>query len=215
MAAPARTAPHPAPTLTRRDFAVGMEAILPALRGYARRLTRDPAESEDLVQESLLRAWAARAQFRAGTNLRAWMFRIVRNGFLSQKRKSWRQVDLDPEIGELLSPCPADQETALLMADLDRALSALPSGHRDALLMVTRDGLSYAETADIMAIPDGTVRSRVSRARSAIVKYMQGDAVLSQNDADLAAARTAIPEPVAIEAARYRQWKSTGRGSIG
>lgn len=201
--------------LTRRDFAHAVEQLLPSLRGYARRLTQDMAEGEDLVQDALARAWASRAQFRAGTSFGAWLFRILRNGFLSRRRKSWREVALDPDFGDTLSPAPADQETALMFADLDRALDALPTGHREALLLVTREGLTYDAAAAAMHIPVGTVRSRVSRARTGVMHYLQGDDATRRPKRPSADLPMLPAKPPATQSAVYLRWKARGTGVIG
>ncbi len=209
------TAPRPAPiaipVISRQDFSAGIERLLPALQGYARKLTRDPDAGEDLVQDTLTRAWAARAQFRVGTNLGAWLFRILRNGHLSNRRRAWRQQQLDPTADEDLLPVAADQETALLFADLHRALADLPSGHRDALLLVTQEGLTYDEAAVTLGIAGGTVRSRVSRARTAITAFLDGQRHApepSETPTDPAA-------PPRGKRALYRKWKAMGGRMIG
>jgi RNA polymerase sigma-70 factor (ECF subfamily) len=200
--------------LTRSDFARAIEQLLPSLRGYARRLTQDAVEGDDLVQDALTRAWAARAQFRVGTSFGAWLFRILRNGFLSRRRRSWREITLDRDFGDILSPAPADQETTIFMSDLDQALAALPTGHRDALLLVTREGLTYDAVAEALSIPVGTVRSRVFRARVSVMTYLQGERVTSPK-ASARSEAAAVQARRANESTTYRRWKAEGSGVIG
>ncbi|KAA2233154.1 sigma-70 family RNA polymerase sigma factor [Salinarimonas soli] len=156
---------HPAPTrdVDLRDELV---AFLPSLRAFAISLCGNPDVADDLVQDTVERAWRARDRFEPGTNVHAWLFTILRNAFLSRCRKAGREID-DPEgihAGRIATP--AAQEAWLDLADLRRALAELSVELREAILLVGAEGLSYQEAAEIMGCPLGTAKSRVCRARA-------------------------------------------------
>jgi RNA polymerase sigma-70 factor (ECF subfamily) len=137
----------------------------PFLRAFARTLCHDPEQAEDLAQEALLKAWQARAQFQAGTNLRAWLATILRNRFYSLGRRRKWQADYDQEIMERTLVAPDDPEAIVALEDVRRALAMLPDFQREALILVGAGGMSYEEVAQIAGCPLGTVKSRVRRAR--------------------------------------------------
>lgn len=158
-----------------RDFPpFNVGAQLPALHRYARTLTRDPHDAEDLVQETLTRAYEQRHGLR-GTNLRAWMMSILHNVFISDWRRrqhATRQTaELDAADAE---PVPATQEHSVRLAQIRRAFMLLPTEQRAALHLVTIEGLSYQEAADTLGIPVGTLMSRLGRARAALRAYEDG-----------------------------------------
>ncbi|MEO1687024.1 MAG: sigma-70 family RNA polymerase sigma factor [Pseudomonadota bacterium] len=139
-----------------------------ALRAFARTLSRNAAQADDLVQETLLKAWANRDRYQEGTNLRAWLFTILRNTFYSHFRKKRREVeDVDGAHAERLAEAPT-QEHALALQDFRRALEELPEDQREALVLVGAAGLSYEEAAEVANAAVGTIKSRVSRARAAL-----------------------------------------------
>lgn len=146
--------------------------LLPSLRAFARSLTRNPAEADDLVQETMVRALGSLHLFTPGTNLKAWLFRIERNLFYSGYRKRHREAAaLQQEPGAIrVSPPP--QEWSLELGALDRALRLLPDEQREALLLVGGSGLSYEEAAEVCGCALGTVKSRVSRARSRLAALL-------------------------------------------
>lgn len=149
-----------------------MILLLPDLRGYARFLVRNSAEADDLVQEAVLRALAALSQYQHGTSLRAWLFTILRNIFYEQarRRKTERAAIERSELGEQAS-LPA-QPGHIALADLTRQLFMLPPLLREALVLVGAQGLSYEEAASICAVPVGTIKARVSRARTQLARLM-------------------------------------------
>lgn len=157
------------------DFVCEVEAVVGALRRYAKRLTRDDAACDDLVQDTLLRAWAARERFSVGTNFKAWLFRIARNRFLTEMSRSKRQVDLDDDtINRLLTMQPA-QEESVHMRDLERALDTLPLDHAAALWAI-HDGRTHDVAAQQMGISSSALRSRTFRARKAIGAFFDNPA---------------------------------------
>jgi RNA polymerase sigma-70 factor (ECF subfamily) len=171
------TAEHP----FRRQLA----EELPALRAFARSLGRDAAHADDLTQEALLKAWAKRDSFREGTNLRAWLFTILRNGFYSEHRKRRREApDPDEAHASRLAERPP-QDHALALEDFRVAFSRLPPDQREALALVGAAGLSYDAAAAVCGVAAGTVKSRVSRGRTAL-----GAALGVDGGADLVADQT-------------------------
>jgi RNA polymerase sigma-70 factor, ECF subfamily len=150
-----------------------MLGLLPNLRAFALSLTYDPTWADDLVQDTILRAYSKIDRFERGTSLGAWLFTILRNGFYTQHRKRRYEVE-DPDgtfVGRL-SVMPA-QESRLEAAEARRALARLPVKQREALLLVGAEGLSYEEAALIQGVSIGTVKSRVHRARSQLADLLQ------------------------------------------
>jgi RNA polymerase sigma-70 factor (ECF subfamily) len=140
-------------------------ALIPHARAFARFLCRDPTLGEDLAQDALVRAWGRRGSYQSGTNLKAWLFTIVRNRFISDRRRAWRVVHLDPDLSErmlVFSPSPT---AALDLDDLRRAMDGLSADQHAALSLVGAAGLPYHQAALICCCAEGTVKSRVSRAR--------------------------------------------------
>ena len=153
-------------------------ACIPSLRRYARGLTGDPHRADDLVQDTLERAWSRYSRWQRRGELRAWMFGIMHNHFIDGVRASSRRAE-QTALGELPdAPVRATQTDHLEVRDLDRCLQALPAEQREVLLLVCVEDLSYQETAQILDVPMGTVMSRLSRAREKLGLLMQGrDAV--------------------------------------
>ncbi|MEQ1730835.1 MAG: sigma-70 family RNA polymerase sigma factor [Vicinamibacterales bacterium] len=152
-----------------RDALVG---TIPNLRAFAISLTGDHSMANDLVQETLLKAWASRDKYQAGTNLKAWLFTILRNTYFSQFRKSRRETqDVDGAAAARLVSLP-EQLGHLDMADFKRALELLPVDQRESLLLVGAEGFSYEEAAEIAGCAVGTVKSRVNRARVRLAELL-------------------------------------------
>lgn len=148
-------------------------AELPRLRRYARAMLSDRAAADDLVQDTLERAWTRAAQRHADGSLRAWLFGIMHNLRVDQLRRGGvATVPLDDEIAEL--PVRATQGDLLEVRDLDAALALLPEAQRAVLLLVALEGLSYDEVAAALAIPIGTVMSRLARARERLRGLLDG-----------------------------------------
>jgi RNA polymerase sigma-70 factor (ECF subfamily) len=147
-------------------------ALIPRLRRYARALVGDRAAADDLVQDTLERAWAKLHLFRQGTDLRAWLFTVMHNVHVNRMRAARPTEALDEEMPELAQR-PA-QGDALLVRDLDRAIATLPVTQREVLLLVALEDLSYEETARVLGIPIGTVMSRLARAREKLRVLMTG-----------------------------------------
>lgn len=153
----------------RRWFGSKVVEQLPALRRYARSLTRNDDAAEDLVQDALLRAYGKQDSFRKDGNLRAWLLSIVHNSFISNQRREAaerRRIDRLAELAETQAP-PA-QEQAVQLAAIGRAFMALPDEQRAVLHLIAIEGLSYQEASEALGVPVGTIMSRLSRARASL-----------------------------------------------
>lgn len=151
-------------------------ALLPALRAFGRSLCGDPARADDLVQDTVLKAWTNRVQFQSGSNLKAWLFTILRNCYYSELRHRKFEIE-DPEgvCAAQMSVAP-DHDAKLHLRDLSRALQELPTDQREALVLVCATGLSYEEAADVCQVAVGTIKSRIARARDRLVEILGDDA---------------------------------------
>ena len=155
------------------DFSAGLIELIPQLRALTRMLCGGRAIAEDLAQETLARAWRYQRAFQPGTNLRAWVFTIARNEFLSSRRRGWREAPYDQKAAEEVPGAGIDQIWSTELADTLRVLGSLPAELREALLLVSAGGCSYEEAARICGCPVGTAKSRVSRARRALVALLE------------------------------------------
>ena len=166
-------------------FAAGALALLDALYGTALRLTRDADRAQDLVQDTYLKAFRARARFTEGTNLKAWLFAILHNTWRNRQRDRARtRIDFDSEAVEAAAETVSDvrasavesPEALLLRAGLDgelrAALDRLPAAFREAVWLRDVEELSYQEIAQVLEIPVGTVMSRISRGRRQLVQHL-------------------------------------------
>jgi RNA polymerase sigma-70 factor (ECF subfamily) len=145
-----------------------LTGLIPHLRAFARTLAGEPASADDLAQDAMMKAWDARASFQMGTNMKAWTFMILRNQFYSEKRRAWRQTQLDQEAAERTLVAVDDPEAPVALDELRLGLAKLPSEQREALVLVGAGGFAYEEAAEICGCAVGTVKSRVSRARRAL-----------------------------------------------
>lgn len=193
-------------------------AHLDALYGAALRLTRSPSDAEDLVQDTYLKAHRFHDRFEAGTNLKAWLFRILTNTFINRYRRRTRErdvldgIDADP-VGEgvmsrsamrALSAPVADAERSLLAQEIQGALENLPEDYRVMILLADVEELSYKEIADIVGCPIGTVMSRLHRARKMMQKHLVAQAV---EHGVIAPEEEPEEEPVSLEA-----WRAAREG---
>jgi RNA polymerase sigma-70 factor, ECF subfamily len=158
---------------TNAELHRSIEAEIPRLRRYARALTRDATATDDLVQDCLARALEKLHLWQEGTDLRAWLFTILHNQFVNRVRRAIREgtpVGLS-ETEPLLTQAP-HQSKRLELRDLDRAIGKLPEEQRSVILLVGLEGMRYEEVAEILDVPIGTVRSRLSRGREALRRLM-------------------------------------------
>ncbi|MDQ2094973.1 RNA polymerase sigma factor [Rhodalgimonas zhirmunskyi] len=146
---------------------------LGSLRAFAVSLTRNGSAADDLVQETIVKAWKNFDKFKEGTNLRAWLFTIQRNTFYSQRRKAKREVaDSDGEMAAQLSVKP-HHDGRLAMNDFRTAFAQLPVEQREALVLVGAEGMTYEEAAETCEVAVGTIKSRVNRGRKRLAELMQ------------------------------------------
>jgi RNA polymerase sigma-70 factor (ECF subfamily) len=157
-------------------FIDGIMASLSSLRAYAISLSKNRESAEDLVQDTVLRAISKQEKFEEGTNLQAWLFTILRNSFLSARRKSQREVeDTDGSLAAELITIP-EQEDKIVFQDLQAALAKLPPDQREAILLVGMEGMSYEDTAAAVGCAVGTIKSRVNRARTRLAELLHLEA---------------------------------------
>jgi len=166
------------------NFAGLIETEIPRLRRYARALHRwDVSTADDLVQDTLARAVAKQHLWQPGTNLRAWLFTVMHNQYVNYVRRTAREgtaIDIEDVHNLLVSP--SDPTVSLLLRDLRRGLARLQVEQRQAILLIGLEGMSYEEVAQILCIPIGTVRSRLSRGRLQLRQIM-GDAAAAAGPA--------------------------------
>jgi RNA polymerase sigma factor (sigma-70 family) len=160
--------------LSDPDFKEQLAQVIPHLRAFGRSLSGSRDLADDLVQETLLKAWAARKRFQAGTNMRAWTFIILRNLFLSQMRRARFKGEWDELTASKLLAAPASQDRHVELGDMQRALMHLPQPQREALILVGAGGFAYEEAAEICGCAVGTIKSRVARGRVALEQLLSG-----------------------------------------
>jgi RNA polymerase sigma-70 factor (ECF subfamily) len=156
------------------SFHDALVALLPKLRVQALSLTRNKADADDLVQAAVTNALAAQSSFTPGTNFGAWMYRILRNRFISDRRRLRETVDMDDAPSDAFAR-PASQEDSLALRELRIEMAKLPADQRTALVMVTVQGMSYEEVAAAMGCAVGTAKCRVFRARCTLEARLMGD----------------------------------------
>jgi RNA polymerase sigma-70 factor, ECF subfamily len=156
-----------------RDALIGH---IPALRAFALTLSRNAATADDLVQETILKAWSNLDKFETGTNLKSWLFTILRNSYYSDRRKHRREVaDVDGLHAAGLAQKP-DHDGRLALGDFATAFTQLPDEQREVLMLVGVSGFSYEEAADTCGCAVGTVKSRANRARRRLAELLELDA---------------------------------------
>lgn len=192
----------------RSAFKRDLAQVVPHLRAFGRGLCGRPDMADDLVQETMLKAWAAQDRFEPGTSMRAWTFVILRNIYLTDMRRNRFRGEYDELVAERILVEPAGQEAPIHLADLHSALLALPPERREALLLVGAGGFSYEEAAEICGCAVGTIKSRVGRARAALAQMIEAggipdadrggkvahDAIM--DELDMVAAGNGLTEPL-------------------
>lgn len=160
---------------TRAEFSNALVGLMPHLRAFARSLTRNRASADDLVQDTVVKALSSFGGFLAGSNLRAWMFTILRNTYYSQLRKHRCEVeDVDGLHAGRLTELPR-QDDVVDLADFKRGFARLQADQREALTLIGGAGCSYEEAADICGCAVGTIKSRVSRGRARLGELLETD----------------------------------------
>jgi RNA polymerase sigma-70 factor, ECF subfamily len=167
---------------SEQTFRDELLAAIPHLRAFARSLCNDPTQADDLAQEALAKAWKARNSFEPGTSIKAWTFKILRNQFYSEKRRSWRTAPLDVEMAENTLLANDDPTIPMELLELRTALARLPDDQREALILVGAGGMAYEEAAQVCQCAVGTIKSRVSRARRALETLLSEVGSRKSND---------------------------------
>lgn len=170
--------------LSDEAFKTELAAVIPHLRAFGRSLSGNRDTADDLVQETLMKAWAARQRFQAGTNMRAWTFIILRNLFLSQMRRARFKGEWDEVTAARVLAAPASQDSHVELGDMQRALLLLPQPQREALILVGAGGFAYEEAADICGCAVGTIKSRVARGRVALEQMLNDGRMPSRRGDD-------------------------------
>lgn len=185
------TTPGPDPS-DATAFKNALGELVPYLRAFARSLCSNAAEADDLTQETLLKSWKARMSFEAGTNLKGWTFRILRNHFYSEQRRAWRKNEVCDEDAGVSTAREASQNSAIALAEVYEALDTLPADQREALILVGAGGFSYEEAAEVCACAVGTIKSRVSRARATLLETVNSTETYRDKSANGRGALTKI-----------------------
>lgn len=176
--------------LSDSEFKQQLTGIVPHLRAFARSLSGNRDLADDLVQETLLKAWAARSRFQAGTNMRAWTFIILRNHYLSQVRRNRFRGEWDDLTADRILAAPASQDRHIDLNDLHRALQQLPPPQREALILVGAGGFAYEEAAEICGVAVGTIKSRVARGRTALESILTQGALPARSTQEISSEGT-------------------------
>jgi RNA polymerase sigma-70 factor (ECF subfamily) len=162
------------------EFHSLLEAEIPRLRRYARALVRDADRADDLVQDTLIRALAKQHLWMPGTNLRAWLFTLMHNQHVNNVRRPAREVvELDADDNSSALIATTDPTASCQLRELEKALGRLRQEEREVILLVGLEGLRYDETAEILGVPIGTVRSRLFRGREALRKLLDMDEAIA------------------------------------
>jgi RNA polymerase sigma-70 factor (ECF subfamily) len=162
---------------TDAQFKDDLVALIPYLRAFSRSITLNKSLAEDMAQTALVKAWSARSHFEMGTNLKAWLFTILRNETNSHFRRAWRQGHWDESAAENIRAPGDEQDWSANLSDVSRAMTRLPHVQREALTLVAAGGFTYAQAASICGVEVGTVKSRVARARVALMQMMESPEV--------------------------------------
>ncbi|GGB36824.1 DNA-directed RNA polymerase sigma-70 factor [Sphingomonas metalli] len=179
-------------SLSDPEFKTQLAQVIPHLRAFGRSLSGSRDLADDLVQETLLKAWAARKRFQAGTNMRAWTFIILRNLYLSQMRRARFKGEWDDLVADRILAAPASQDRHVELGDMQRALMHLPQPQREALILVGAGGFAYEEAAEICNVAVGTIKSRVARGRVALDALLTQGALPSRREHEVDPNKTAL-----------------------
>jgi len=163
----------PVTPLSDADFHKELTSAIPHLRAFARTLCGNRDRADDLTQEALMKAWAARDRYAAGTSFRAWTFTILRHHYFGQLRRERFVGEYDEAVAERVLNTPGDQESRLEATDVLRALETLPATQRDVLILMSVGSLTYEDIAEICGVAIGTVKSRIARARGALSAVLE------------------------------------------
>jgi RNA polymerase sigma-70 factor (ECF subfamily) len=182
-------------TASKNVIEADLIACIPHLRAFARFLTGNRERADDLVQDAVVRALTAAHQFQPGTNLKAWIFTILRNLYYNEIRKNRVKLQSIDDMAIDEPAMPATQEASLEFGDFRRAFWQLGEDQREVLILVGASGLSYEEAAKVCNCPTGTIKSRVSRARRELMKMLQ-EGRIAQKRGDTAPASLDTTDPL-------------------
>jgi len=171
-------------TETLESWRNDVVALIPTLRAFAWSLCHNASDADDLVQEALTKAWTHRDRFEPGTNLRAWLFTILRNTYYTSLARRRREISDEGGQYAATLTAPPTQDWAVALTNLRTGLRRLPPEHREALILVGAAGMTYEEAAQICGCALGTIKSRVNRARAKLSKLLDDDEVDEQEIAN-------------------------------
>jgi RNA polymerase sigma factor (sigma-70 family) len=186
------------------QFKSSLVAAMPALRAYARSLSGNADLADDLLQETMLKAWNARRRFIAGTNMRAWTHVILRNTFYSQARRLRFRGEWDPVAADLILAVPPSQDSHMALVDLQRALMQLPVEQREAVVMMGAGGMSCEDVAVVCGCATGTVKSRVARGRESL-RLLLENGQLKKRRADTPKADMPVLDQIMLSAKHFAE----------
>lgn len=184
--------PNRPPAQQDKEFHDQLVAIIPSLRAFARGLCGNRDLADDMAQDAMTRAWAARQSYTPGSNFRAWMFMILRNHFYTTLRKNSRMVSWDPEIAERVLVVAPAQQDGLNVQDVQAALQKLPPEQREVLILIGANGVSYEEAAEIMGCAIVTIKSRLARGRVALTALIEGPPIGDDQNSGKKSSRSAV-----------------------
>jgi RNA polymerase sigma-70 factor (ECF subfamily) len=194
-------------------FKAELLAVMPLLRAYGRSLSGSADVADDLLQETLVKAWAARQRFIAGTNMRAWTHVILRNAFYTRVRRLRFRGEYDPVAADHILAVQPTQDSHIALIDLQRALMQLPVEQREVLVMMGAGGMSCEEVAAICQCATGTVKSRAARGRSSL-RLLLANGQLKQHRADAPATSVSVFDQLMQSAAELGSRKAIARPKI-
>jgi RNA polymerase sigma-70 factor (ECF subfamily) len=192
------------------DFHDLLEPQIPRLRRYSRALTRDTQRADDLVQDTLLRALMKQDRWEPGTNLRAWLFTLMHNQYVNNVRRANREagtIDIDDVSSSLVAT--TDPTASRQLYELERALGQLATEQREVILLVGLEGFSYEDAAKVLAVPVGTVRSRLSRGRESLRRQFG-----IEEEVDPSLIPRTVPTVTRRQERHYERSKTNSRESI-
>jgi RNA polymerase sigma-70 factor (ECF subfamily) len=170
------------PTKQDKQFRTDLVALTPRMRSFALSLCHNAGQADDLVQDALLKAWEFRSHYQSGTQLSAWVFTILRHKFYDDRRRSWRQCSLEPDVAENTLLAVSDPIKTLELDELRRALAGLKTEQREAVILIGAGGFGYEEVAAICGAAVGTIKSRTSRARARLHEILDTGAFVADGE---------------------------------
>jgi RNA polymerase sigma-70 factor (ECF subfamily) len=168
------------------QFQRDLVALIPHLRAFSRSMCSRRELADDLAQDALMKAWRARDSYHSGTNLKAWLFTILRNTVYSHNRRAWRESQFEDGVEERIEAPDNEQGWTAELCDTTRALRTLPDAQRDAVILIGAGGFTYKEAAKICNTNSGTMKSRVARGRAALLSAVNNNTPIGPNSSERA-----------------------------